>query len=60
MSLWQPNITIGNAPLASMHNCIRLEGLTFHAVLSKCGAERLELARTSSPLSVASVLALGG
>jgi competence ComEA-like helix-hairpin-helix protein len=46
--------------LASMQNCIHLEGLTFRAELSKCGAERLELARTSSPLSVASVLALGG
>jgi hypothetical protein len=30
--------------LASMHNCIRLEGLTFRAVLSE-GVERLELAR---------------
>ena len=31
--------------LASMHNCIRLEGITFRAQLSKCGAERLELVR---------------
>jgi hypothetical protein len=33
-------------PLASMHNCKRLEGLTFCAELLKNGAERLELART--------------
>jgi competence ComEA-like helix-hairpin-helix protein len=46
--------------LASMHNCIRPEGLTFRAELSKCGAEWLEFARTSSPLCVASVLELGG
>jgi hypothetical protein len=32
--------------LASMHNCIHLEGFTFRAELSKCGAERLELTRT--------------
>jgi hypothetical protein len=32
--------------LASMHNCIRLEGLTFHAELSTNGAKRLELTRT--------------
>jgi hypothetical protein len=31
--------------LASMHNCIRLDGLTFRAQLSTNGAERLELAR---------------
>ena len=31
--------------LASMHNCIRLEGLTFRAELSMNGAERLKLAR---------------
>ena len=31
--------------LASMHNCIRPEGLTFRAVLSE-GVERLELVRT--------------
>jgi hypothetical protein len=30
--------------LASMHNCIRLEGLTFRAVLSE-GSERLDLVR---------------
>jgi hypothetical protein len=50
----------GTDALASMHNCIHLEGLTFRAELSKCGAEWLELARTSSPLSVTSALALGG
>jgi hypothetical protein len=33
------------AALASMHNCIRLEGLTFRAQLSRNGAERLELVR---------------
>jgi hypothetical protein len=32
--------------LASMHNCINTEGLTFRAELSTSGAERLELART--------------
>jgi hypothetical protein len=31
--------------LTSMHNCIRLEELTFRAELSKGGAERLVLAR---------------
>jgi hypothetical protein len=31
--------------LSSIHNCKRLEGLTFRAELSKCGSERLELAR---------------
>jgi hypothetical protein len=31
--------------LASMQNCIRLEGLTFRAQLSTNGAERLELVR---------------
>jgi competence protein ComEA len=31
--------------LASMHNCIRLEGLTFRAELSTNGTEQLELAR---------------
>jgi len=31
--------------LASMHNCIRLERLAFHAELSTNGTERLELAR---------------
>ena len=31
--------------LASMHNCIRPEGLMFRAVLVEGGAERLELAR---------------
>jgi hypothetical protein len=31
--------------LASMHDCIRLEGLTFRALLSTHGVERLELAR---------------
>jgi hypothetical protein len=34
----------GTNALTSMHNCIRLEGLTFRAVLSE-GVERLELAR---------------
>jgi hypothetical protein len=28
-----------------MHNCTRLEGLTFRAEVSTNGAERLELAR---------------
>ena len=32
--------------LASMHNCIRLDGLTFRAELAEGGAERLELMRT--------------
>jgi hypothetical protein len=36
---------VGATPLASMHNCIRLEGLTFRAELSTSGAERIELAR---------------
>jgi competence protein ComEA len=31
--------------LASVHNCKRLKGLTFRAVLAEDGAERLELAR---------------
>jgi hypothetical protein len=31
--------------LASMHNCIRPEGLTFRVELSTSGAERFELAR---------------
>ena len=35
----------GADALASMHNCIRLEGLTFRAELTTNGAERLELAR---------------
>jgi hypothetical protein len=35
----------GMDALASMHNCIRLEGLTFRAELSTGGAERIELAR---------------
>ena len=29
--------------LASMHNCKRLEGLTFHAEVFTSGGERLEL-----------------
>ena len=32
--------------LASMHNCKRLEELTFHAEVSTYGAERLDLVRT--------------
>ena len=35
---------VGATPLASMHNCIRLKGLTFHALLSD-DAERLEVVR---------------
>jgi len=35
----------GTDALASMHNCIRPEGLTFRAEVSKYGAQRLELAR---------------
>jgi hypothetical protein len=31
--------------LTSMHNCIRPEGLTFSALLTEGGAERLELVR---------------
>jgi hypothetical protein len=31
--------------LVSMHKCLCPEGLTFRAEISKCGAERLELAR---------------
>ena len=35
----------GTDTLASMHNCKRLEGLTFRADLSTSGSERLELIR---------------
>jgi hypothetical protein len=35
----------GTDTLASMRNCIRPEGLTFRALLTEGGAERLELAR---------------
>jgi hypothetical protein len=31
--------------LASMHNCIHLEGLAFRAELSASGTERLEVGR---------------
>jgi hypothetical protein len=34
------------AALASMLNCKRLEGLTFRALLTEGGVERLELSRT--------------
>jgi len=35
----------GTDALASMHNCIHLDGLTFRAELSTNGNERLELVR---------------
>jgi hypothetical protein len=35
----------GTDALASMCNCKRLEGLTFRALLTEFGAERLELAK---------------